>query len=181
VAHCPGRLRKKRTLLHEVSTIRQIITCTHHTYRQYLLSLAVHAVGDGTGRTSAPSFETKKIYHSGRRLLYKVDKSRTLSVYHRGTVAKFFRNSIIYCFGIPKYLVTDNGSQFASPDLRELCGKYNITQKFTSVYHPQANGQVENANRTILDGLKKRLEGAKGNWPDILPTVCRHPILSGSL
>ena len=79
------------------------------------------------------------------------------------SITKFFRNSIIYRFGIPKYLITDNGSQFASPDLRELCGKYNITQKFTSVYHPQANGQVENANRTILDGLKKRLEGAKGN------------------
>jgi ribonuclease HI len=86
-------------------------------------------------------------------------------------IAKFFRNSVIYRFGIPKYLVSDNGSQFASPELRELCGKYNITQKFTSVYHPQANGQVENANRTILDGLKKRLEGAKGTWPDILPTV----------
>jgi hypothetical protein len=87
------------------------------------------------------------------------------------SITKFFRNSIIYRFGIPKYLITDNGSQFASPDLRELCGKYKITQKFTSVYHPQANDEVENANRTILDGLKKRLEGAKGNWSDILPTV----------
>ena len=33
---------------------------------------------------------------------------------------------------------------------------------FTSVEHPQANGQVKAANKVMLQGLKKRLDEAKG-------------------
>lgn len=37
--------------------------------------------------------------------------------------------------------------------------------------HPQANGQVENANRTILHGLKTRIESARTGWIGELPTI----------
>lgn len=39
------------------------------------------------------------------------------------------------------------------------------------VAHPQANGQVEVTNRTIVDGIKARLDSAKGNWADELDLV----------
>ena len=38
-----------------------------------------------------------------------------------------------------------------------------------SVAHPQANGQVEAVNKTLKSTLKKRLEQAKGAWPEELP------------
>ena len=37
--------------------------------------------------------------------------------------------------------------------------------------HPQANGQIEAANKVILRGLKKRLEDKKGSWADKLGSV----------
>jgi len=40
---------------------------------------------------------------------------------------------------------------------------------FTSVEHPQTNGQVESANRILLRGLKRRLEKAKGTWVKDVP------------
>ncbi|RDY02646.1 hypothetical protein CR513_13868, partial [Mucuna pruriens] len=40
---------------------------------------------------------------------------------------------------------------------------------FTSVEHPQSNGQAEAANKVILQGLRKRLEEAKGRWAKELP------------
>ncbi|XP_043710400.1 uncharacterized protein LOC122659344 [Telopea speciosissima] len=40
-----------------------------------------------------------------------------------------------------------------------------------SVAYPQANGQVEVTNRTLLEGVKKRLQGAKGKWVEELPSV----------
>ncbi|KAK3032494.1 hypothetical protein RJ639_037332 [Escallonia herrerae] len=46
-----------------------------------------------------------------------------------------------------------------------------LASKFTSVDHPQSNGQAENINRSILQGLKKRLDEAKGAWVDELPKV----------
>jgi hypothetical protein len=47
--------------------------------------------------------------------------------------------------------------------------------KFASVAHPKTNGQVENANGLIYNGIKKRLlaplEKAKHAWVDELPSV----------
>ena len=37
--------------------------------------------------------------------------------------------------------------------------------------HPQANGQAEVANQSLLKIIKTWLEGAKGVWPDELPGV----------
>ena len=37
--------------------------------------------------------------------------------------------------------------------------------------HPQVNGQVEAANKVILEGLKKRLNEAKASWADELESV----------
>nr|KYP62340.1 hypothetical protein KK1_016872 [Cajanus cajan] len=46
-----------------------------------------------------------------------------------------------------------------------------IRHRFTSVEHPQSNGQAEAANKVILTELKKRLGSAKGAWAEKLPEV----------
>lgn len=48
---------------------------------------------------------------------------------------------------------------------------FKIKQHFTSMKHPQANGQVESANKVILPSLKKRLDKAKGLWADKLDSI----------
>ncbi|XP_074346285.1 uncharacterized protein LOC141685060 [Apium graveolens] len=68
--------------------------------------------------------------------------------------------------GIPGILVTNNGTQFNNEEFRKYCEENEIGLRFTSVAHPQANGQAEVANRIILDGLKKRIEKSRNNWVD---------------
>ena len=46
-----------------------------------------------------------------------------------------------------------------------------IKNKYSSPGHPQANGQTEVTNRTLLRIIKSRLVGAKGTWPEELPSV----------
>ncbi|XP_057431999.1 uncharacterized protein LOC130724727 [Lotus japonicus] len=46
-----------------------------------------------------------------------------------------------------------------------------IQRRFSSVEHPQTNGQAESANKVILRGLKRRLSEAKGAWLDELLVV----------
>ena len=44
-------------------------------------------------------------------------------------------------------------------------------QELSSIAHPQENGQVEAVNKMLKDTLKKRLEEAKGAWPEQFPEV----------
>ena len=46
-----------------------------------------------------------------------------------------------------------------------------IHNHYSSPGHPQANGQVEVTNRSLLKLIKSRLEGAKGLCPEELPSI----------
>ena len=77
-------------------------------------------------------------------------------------IQHFVWKNIVCRFGVPRRLVSNNGTQFASQQLGKLCTEVGIKQVFASVEHPQTNGQVESTNRVLLRGLKRRLEKAKG-------------------
>ncbi|KAL8135308.1 hypothetical protein AgCh_010101 [Apium graveolens] len=57
-------------------------------------------------------------------------------------------------------------TQFNSEEFKKYCEENKIELRFTSVAHPQANGQAEVENRVILDGMKKRIEKSRNNWVD---------------
>ncbi|XP_071739263.1 uncharacterized protein [Rutidosis leptorrhynchoides] len=74
-------------------------------------------------------------------------------------------------FGVPKEIVSDNGKQFAEGIFPKFCEQLKIQQNFTSVYHPQGNGQVEVTNPYIIKGIEKRLGKCRKGWVDELPLV----------
>ncbi|XP_016205924.1 uncharacterized protein LOC107646237 [Arachis ipaensis] len=78
---------------------------------------------------------------------------------------------VISRFGIPEVIISDNGTQFTDKKFVEFLAGLGIKQKFSSVEHPQTNGQVKAANKVILLGLKKRLDKKKGAWVDELASV----------
>ncbi|KAL0293991.1 UNVERIFIED_CONTAM: hypothetical protein Scaly_3131200 [Sesamum calycinum] len=59
---------------------------------------------------------------------------------------------------LPQELISANGKQFQGQRIREWCKGLHIKQRFTSVSHPQSNGQVEVTNRILVQGIKRRLE-----------------------
>jgi len=86
-------------------------------------------------------------------------------------IQHFVWKNIVCRFGIPKRLVSDNGTQFASQQLAKLCTELVVKQVFASVEHPQTDGQVESANRVLLRVLKRRLDKAKGTWLEEVPRI----------
>ncbi|KAH9751207.1 Ribonuclease H [Citrus sinensis] len=74
-------------------------------------------------------------------------------------------------FGVPHTIITDNGKQFDNASFKAFCKALGITNHYSSPAHPQANGQVEAANRVIKQTLKTKLQKAKGDWPEELPFV----------
>lgn len=67
--------------------------------------------------------------------------------------------------------MSDNGTQFDSVGLRKLCSELGIKKHFSSVAHPQSNGQVEAVKKTIKRNLEKKLAGLKNAWVEELPWV----------
>ena len=86
-------------------------------------------------------------------------------------------------FGVPRVLISDNERQFDNVFFKDFCEHFGIQNHYSSPAHPQANGQAEVANRSLLKIIKTQFERAKGVWPDELPgvlwanrTIVRTPI-----
>jgi transposase InsO family protein len=89
-------------------------------------------------------------------------------------VVTFFTD-IVYRFGVPNSIFTDNGSQFTGRKFLEFRDKFHIRVDWAVVAHPQTNGQVERVNGMILQGLKPRifdrLNKSGRKWLQELPAV----------
>ncbi|XP_065033898.1 uncharacterized protein LOC135666260 [Musa acuminata AAA Group] len=72
---------------------------------------------------------------------------------------------------VQRAIITDNGPQFVGTWFREFCAGHGIQLRFSSVAHPQMNGLAEVTNKSILDGLKRRVSAARSTWTDELPSV----------
>jgi transposase InsO family protein len=90
------------------------------------------------------------------------------------TSVKFFE-SIVYRYGVPNSIITDNGTNFTSGEFQEFAKNLGIKIKYASVVHPKSNGQVKKANGFVCAGLKKRLlrplKRVAGAWVEELPSV----------
>jgi hypothetical protein len=67
-----------------------------------------------------------------------------------------FIKSIVFRFGVPHNIITDNGTNFTSKEFKSYCKSMGIKLKSASVAHPKTNGQVEKENGLICNGIKKR-------------------------
>lgn len=67
-------------------------------------------------------------------------------------------------FGFPESLKTDNGPQFISSEIQRFCSQFGIDHRKTTPYWPQANGEVERMNRSIVKRLKISQETDGSDW-----------------
>ncbi|XP_023181681.1 uncharacterized protein LOC111606158 [Xiphophorus maculatus] len=81
------------------------------------------------------------------------------------TVAKCLLDNFIIYFGIPERLHTDQGSDFESKLIKELCAMIGIQKCHTTPYHPRGN-PVERFNRTLLSMLGTLEPKQKSKWKE---------------
>ena len=98
-------------------------------------------------------------------------EAETQATITKKNIQSFVWRNIICRYKIPRVIVFDNEKQFYNSAFRDFYLKLVIKNHYSLPAHPQANGQVEVTNRSLLKIIKTRLEGAKGIWSDELPSV----------
>ncbi|XP_051139080.1 uncharacterized protein LOC127256897 [Andrographis paniculata] len=82
---------------------------------------------------------------------------------------EFVLNHIIYRFGIPHTLTTDQGLMFTGEKFVEFLAEFNVKLHHSSPYYPQANGLAEAANKIIIGIIRNMMEENPRKWHTLLP------------
>ena len=89
---------------------------------------------------------------------YNTSKTQTAQA-----TARILWDNFICHYGFPEQFISDQGRNFESDLIQELCKIAGVKKLHTTPYHPQSNGQCERFNSTLCNMLgtlmKKNLIG----------------------
>eukprot|EP00731_Ephydatia_muelleri_P010034 Em0005g620a len=88
------------------------------------------------------------------------------------TVARKLVDEMFCRFSPPEQLHSDQGRQFESELVKEVCKLLEIKKTHTTPYHPQCNGIVERFNRTLLGMLATTVDSYPSSWEQNIRRVC---------
>ena len=88
------------------------------------------------------------------------------------TVATAFIERWIHDFAPPMQLHTDQGANFDSELMHQVCTLYKMEKTRTTPYHPQGNAQNERYNQTLMNIVAKLVDkDTFDDWDEQLPTA----------
>ena len=79
-------------------------------------------------------------------------------------VMKFLKKNIFTRFGTFRAIISDEGKHFCNDQFDKLVGKYGVTHKVATTYHPQTSGQVKVSNRELKRILEKTVDSSRKDW-----------------
>ena len=88
------------------------------------------------------------------------------------TVASVLSQEWFFRYSPPEILHSDQGRQFESHLIQELCKILQIKKTHTSLYHPQGDATAECFNRTLLSMLAIIEKNNPFQWQKFIRPVC---------
>ena len=85
--------------------------------------------------------------------------------------AKLLWNNFIIHYGFPNKIISDQGQNFESELLANLCEVAGVQMLRATPYHPQTNGQCERFNSTLLNMLGTLTPEQKKDWKTYVPAM----------
>ncbi|XP_067224466.1 protein NYNRIN-like [Chanodichthys erythropterus] len=87
------------------------------------------------------------------------------------TTACLLMNHIFSRFGLPLRVNSDQGTHFTAEVMQDVWKLLGIQAKLYISHHPISSGQVERANKTVANMLKKYVSANQKDWEIKLPQV----------
>nr|GEZ54213.1 reverse transcriptase domain-containing protein [Tanacetum cinerariifolium] len=98
-------------------------------------------------------------------------EAKSVTTITSNQIKNFVWDNVVCRFGLPEEIISNNGSNSGTIRSKIVAKKLCIRQHFASVKHPQTNGLLERANRSLGEGIKARLDARSKNWIEELPYV----------
>ena len=83
-------------------------------------------------------------------------------------IIEALEQGLIYRYGPPKVLLSDNGKNLCSRNCEKFYEHWGITHITTTPYHPQSNGSVEKFNGTIAILLATQIKNEDETWDEFI-------------
>lgn len=87
------------------------------------------------------------------------------------TVVQVLVAEWFFRFGVPARIHSDQGRNFESLLIQQLCVLYGVEKSRTTTYHPAGNGQCERFNQTLHNLLRTLPVSRKHDWHSCMPQV----------
>ena len=84
------------------------------------------------------------------------------------TIARILWDNFICHYGFPEKFISDQGRNFESDLIKELCKIAGVKKLHTTPYHLQGNGKCERFNSTLCNTLGTLSEEEKSDWKSCL-------------
>ncbi|KAL1545420.1 hypothetical protein AAHA92_22149 [Salvia divinorum] len=91
-------------------------------------------------------------------------EAKAMSSNDSSEVAKFLKANIFSRYGVPRAIISDQGTHFYNQTIEALMRKYGVHHRLSTPYHPQSNGQEEISNREIKAILEKTVGPTRKDW-----------------
>ena len=85
------------------------------------------------------------------------------------TVCGAYRDNVYCTFGGSSRILTDNGTEFKSQEMKTICDELDIKHAFSPVYTPQANGRLEGWHHFLKGCIAKHIRGMDLEWDKLVP------------
>ena len=86
-------------------------------------------------------------------------------------VTNLFFSHVVIHFGLPKDIISDRDARFTGRLWMELFKLLGSKLKFSTVNHPQTNGQTERINGLLEEYFRHYVTATQKNWVDFLDTA----------
>ena len=87
------------------------------------------------------------------------------------TIDSTFINQYLPVHMCPKYILSDNGTEFKNNLIDQVLKQLGIERIFSAPYHPQSNGRLEVFHKYLKPTLKKLCEKDPSNWDKYINQV----------